>query len=79
MTTDYSALIPAAVASGVCVLGTVAYLIRQYLANLEYYRIPLVQGGLPFFGVVFEMVKGSPWDSLAKWARKYGTVSASTH
>ena len=36
--------------------------------------IPLVKGGLPFFGQMFDMLKGSPWDTMAKWVYKYGTV-----
>lgn len=35
--------------------------------------IPSVQNGLPFFGQVFTMLKGSPWDTMAAWALEYGT------
>jgi len=36
--------------------------------------IPSVKGGLPFFGQVFEMVKGSPWDTMSKWVGQYGKI-----
>lgn len=36
--------------------------------------IPMVDGCLPFFGHVFQMVKGSPWDTMAAWVLKYGTI-----
>ena len=35
--------------------------------------VPRVQHGLPFFGQVFIMLKGSPWDTMARWALEYGT------
>eukprot|EP01038_Epipyxis_sp_PR26KG_P015906 gene15906-21573_t len=37
-------------------------------------NIPAVKGGLPFFGHVFTMLKGSPWDTMAKWVHEYGKV-----
>lgn len=36
--------------------------------------VPTVKGGLPFFGHVFTMLKGSPWDTMAKWVSEYGTI-----
>ena len=36
--------------------------------------VPMVKGGLPFFGHVFTMLKGSPWDSMAKWVGEYGRI-----
>ena len=36
-------------------------------------HVPQVQKGLPFFGHVFTMLKGSPWDQMARWAIEYGT------
>jgi cytochrome P450 len=33
-----------------------------------------VKGGLPFFGMVFEMLKGSPWDTMSQWVLKYGKI-----
>lgn len=36
--------------------------------------IPSVQGSLPFFGQMFIMLKGSPWDTMAKWVQKYGMI-----
>lgn len=36
--------------------------------------IPSVQGGLPFFGQMFIMLKGSPWDTMASWVQEYGKI-----
>ena len=36
--------------------------------------VPHVLEGLPFFGQMFQMLKGSPWDTMAKWALEYGTI-----
>lgn len=36
--------------------------------------IPSVNGGLPFFGQMFIMLKGSPWDTMAQWVHEYGTI-----
>jgi len=36
--------------------------------------VPRVQHGLPFFGQMFIMLKGSPWDTMARWALEYGTL-----
>ena len=37
-------------------------------------RIPAVSGSIPFFGHVFEMMKGSPWDVMTRWVMKYGMI-----
>lgn len=37
-------------------------------------KIPEVKGGYPFLGQVFEMTKGSPWDTMAKWCKQYGAT-----
>eukprot|EP00605_Chrysophyceae_sp_TOSAG23-4_P001952 GSChrysophyteH1.ASY1.ANO1.2163.1 assembled CDS len=36
--------------------------------------IPAVQGGWPFIGQVFTMIKGSPWDTMAAWTNEYGGI-----
>ena len=36
--------------------------------------IPAVRGGWPFFGQVFDMIKGSPWDTMDKWVAEYGPI-----
>ena len=36
--------------------------------------IPSVRGGLPFFGQVFDMIQGSPWDTMSKWVGQYGKI-----
>lgn len=33
---------------------------------------PKVKGGYPIFGQVFDMLKGSPWNMLTAWSKKYG-------
>eukprot|EP01035_Chromulina_nebulosa_P020002 gene20002-25975_t len=37
-------------------------------------NIPRVKGGYPFFGQVFKMVSGSPWDTMTEWSRIYGSI-----
>ena len=37
-------------------------------------KVPQVEGGIPFFGHVFTMIRGSPWDHMARWAVTYGTI-----
>ncbi len=37
-------------------------------------QVVAVQGGWPFLGQVFTMVKGSPWDTMAQWSKEYGGV-----
>lgn len=37
-------------------------------------NIPYVLGGYPFFGQMFVMLKGNPWDSMAKWVSEFGKV-----
>jgi cytochrome P450 len=36
--------------------------------------IPLVRGGMPFFGQMFIMLRGSPWDTMAQWVGEYGKI-----
>lgn len=36
-------------------------------------NMPVVKGGYPFFGQVFEMISGSPWDIMTQWVKEYGT------
>ena len=55
----------------------VAWIITAILSsNINRYLmgLPAVQGSLPFFGQVFTMIKGSPWDTMATWVHEYGTV-----
>ena len=47
---------------------------KLFFARRTVTGIPTVKGGLPFFGHVFTMLKGSPWDSMAKWVLEYGTI-----
>jgi len=64
----------------VVVLQVVAAIIFAYvryrLSVAERKRIamnvPSVTGGVPFFGQVFKMLKGSPWDIMNKWAQEFG-------
>lgn len=36
--------------------------------------IPAAGGGLPIFGHVFTLLKGSAWDQFATWVQTYGTI-----
>jgi cytochrome P450 len=45
-----------------------------FLLRAKSDNIPMVDGGLPFFGHVFTMMKGSPWDTMSEWTNKYGTI-----
>lgn len=54
-------------------LGIGVTLLVKYLRS-QRTSIPYVQGGLPFFGNVFSMIKGSPWDTMTEWARQYGRI-----
>lgn len=36
--------------------------------------VPFIRDGLPFFGQVFTMLKGSPWDQMANWVKEYGRI-----
>lgn len=40
------------------------YLIKDVLRAIHM-GIPTVRGGVPFFGQSFEMLRGSPWDTMA--------------
>jgi cytochrome P450 len=37
-------------------------------------NIPTLSGGLPFFGQMFSMISGSPWDKMAQWVHECGTI-----
>jgi hypothetical protein len=39
------------------------YLIKDVLRSWHM-GIPTVRGGVPFFGQSFEMLRGSPWDTM---------------
>jgi hypothetical protein len=60
--------------------GTLYMAYRLTLLNLSVIikppgkDIPKVQGGWPFLGQVFTMIKGSPWDTMQKWAEEYGGI-----
>ena len=48
-------------------------LFTQLSASHRGKPVPQIRNGLPFFGHVFTMLKGSPWDQMARWAVEYGT------
>ena len=48
-------------------------LITRLSASHRGKSVPQIRNGLPFFGHVFTMLKGSPWDQMARWAVEYGT------
>jgi cytochrome P450 len=37
-------------------------------------NVPAVKGGWPYMGQALDMIKGSPWDSMTKWAGEYGGI-----
>lgn len=46
----------------------------QFLNRPRLLNVPSVKGGLPYLGQVLDMVKGSPWDTMTKWAGEYGGI-----
>lgn len=57
--------------SVLAVTAVLFYIIRQRSKNDQ---IPMVKGGIFFFGHVATMLKGSPWDTMAQWVHEYGTI-----
>lgn len=59
------------------VLGALIFLIN-FVFGGKHHRgkkvIPSVKGGFPFFGQVFDMIKGSPWDTMSEWVSQYGMI-----
>lgn len=58
------------------ITGLIAFLpllFTQLSASHRGKPVPQIRHGLPFFGHVFTMLKGSPWDQMARWAVEYGT------
>jgi len=53
-------------------------LARRILHRQQGKSIVNVKGGWPFIGQVFTMVKGSPWDTMARWSKQYGGVYSFT-
>ena len=60
--------------SSACLTLGALYAIGTYFRKRDFYRIPAVRGGYPFFGQVFDMLAGSPWDTMTEWAREYGGI-----
>ena len=48
---------------GLLLAAILYYYIYDYLRG-QYMGLPTVSGGYPFFGQVFEMIRGSPWDTM---------------
>lgn len=59
---------------GVLAFGVIIIAVILSLVLKKRSKIPSVQGGWPYLGQVFTMVKGSPWDTMAKWVLEYGTI-----
>ena len=58
------------------ITGLIVFLLPLFTQLSASHRgkpVPQIRNGLPFFGHVFTMLKGSPWDQMAKWAVEYGT------
>ena len=60
--------------TAVRVIAGIASLIAMLMAVMRKPEMPFpkVKGGYPFLGQVFDMLKGSPWDSLTNWSKKFG-------
>ena len=59
----------------VVLLAVVLIILYKMIINYIYdNKIPRVTGGIPFFGQVFDMIKGSPWDTMTTWVMKFGTI-----
>jgi beta-ring hydroxylase len=56
------------------ILAGIASFVAMIIAVMKKPPMPFpkVKGGYPFLGQVFDMMKGSPWDSLQQWADKFG-------
>ena len=62
-------LLPSTIFVGLAILFVLIRLFRVSRGK----KVPEIENGLPFFGQVFTMIAGSPWDHMAAWAVKYGT------
>jgi cytochrome P450 len=58
----------------ICILIFIVYKVIYGRVNRWRMGLPFVEGGYPFVGQVFTMIKGSPWDTMAQWVNHYGTV-----
>ena len=56
------------------VFGLIVIKFMQFLSRPRLLNVPRVEGGWPFLGQVFEMLKGSPWDVMTEWSHKYGGI-----
>ena len=75
LTASTSPVVAAATAAAVLIAAAVAaWGLLRPTASSSGKVVPRVQHGLPFFGQMFIMLKGSPWDTMARWALEYGTL-----
>jgi beta-ring hydroxylase len=58
----------------ITVLVIVVTLLAVVFGKKRSTSITSVKGGLPFFGQMFIMLKGSPWDTMANWVKDYGQI-----
>jgi beta-ring hydroxylase len=61
-------------AIGAALAAIAAYFLFMRKKSYSSENIPLVAGGLPFIGQVLVMMKGTPWDTMAKWVLTYGNT-----
>lgn len=59
---------------GILLMILTILLLSYKISSHKSTNIPTVPGGLPFFGQVFTLLKGSPWDTFAKWAVEFHPV-----
>lgn len=60
------------ISSIVVILLVIAF--NQLTKSRASSNIPYLKGGYPIFGQVFEMVKGSPWDTMTKWSLQFDGI-----
>ena len=53
-------------------IGIAALVVSSYLPDSL--NIPFVEGRLPYIGNALPLVKGSPWDTMTEWSKKYGRI-----
>jgi hypothetical protein len=58
---------------GFLLIGSILILLNN-MSRKSKMNIPYVKGGYPFFGQVFEMIKGSPWDVMTKWSLEFDGI-----
>ena len=56
------------------VISLIVIQLLKFLNRPRLHNVPAVEGGWPYLGQVFDMLKGSPWDIMTVWSHKYGGI-----